>query len=125
MTDCLIVDDSRTIRRITNGIMTGFGFGCREAENGQLACDSCSEAMPDVIILDWNMPVMNGLEFITKLRSMDGGLAPKVVFCTTESEFDYIEKAMAAGADEYIMKPFDGEIVRSKLEQLGLLDEVA
>ena len=123
MTDCLIVDDSRTIRRITSGIMGDFGFACREAENGQLACDSCAVTMPDVIILDWNMPVMNGIEFLTKLRAMPGGDAPKVVLCTTENEFDYIERAMAAGADEYVMKPFDREIMQTKMVQIGLLDE--
>ena len=125
MTDCLIVDDSRTIRRITSGIMTSFGFSCREAEDGQKACESCAIRMPDVIILDWNMPVMNGLEFIGRLRVMHDGPAPKVVFCTTETEFDFIERAMEAGADEFVMKPFDREIMQTKMLQLGLLEDVS
>jgi two-component system, chemotaxis family, chemotaxis protein CheY len=77
--------------------------------------------MPDVILLDWNMPVMDGLEFLGALRKMPGGTAPKVVFCTTENEVGHIARAMHAGADEYIMKPFDQHIVRLKFEEIGLV----
>jgi two-component system chemotaxis response regulator CheY len=125
MMHCLIVDDSKTIRKITNGILTEMGFECSEAEDGKAACERCAISMPDLVILDWNMPVMNGLEFLLALRRMQGGERPKVIFCTTENELDYIQKAMEAGADEYIMKPFDKGIIESKLMQIGVLEEHA
>jgi two-component system chemotaxis response regulator CheY len=118
---CLIVEDSRVIRRVTKTIMDGFGFTCSEAENGQEAVAFCEKEMPDLILLDWNMPVMSGIEFLKKLRTMPKGDMPKVVFCTTENDFSHIQEGMAAGANEYIMKPFDGDIIKSKLEMLGLI----
>jgi two-component system chemotaxis response regulator CheY len=119
---CLIVEDSRVIRRVSRTIMDGLGFTCSEAENGQEAVTACEKAMPDLVLLDWNMPIMNGLEFLRKLRTMPKGDMPKVVFCTTENDFTHIQEGMAAGANEYIMKPFDSDIIRSKLEMLGLVD---
>ena len=77
--------------------------------------------MPDAILLDWNMPVMDGITFLAALRAIEGGLHPKVVFCTTENEIAQITRALHAGADEYIMKPFDQQIIASKLEEVGLL----
>lgn len=118
----LIVDDSRVIRKVASRIVQSLGFLTREAENGEEACAACRAMMPDAILLDWNMPVMDGLEFLARLRSMPSGIKPKVVFCTTENEVAQISRALAAGADEYIMKPFDKEIVRSKLQQIGLLE---
>ncbi len=117
----LIVDDSRVIRKVAGRIMQSLGFVTREAENGAEACAACMAMMPDAILLDWNMPVMDGLEFLSRLRRMPSGMTPKVVFCTTENEVAQITRALAAGADEYIMKPFDKEIVRSKLQEVGLL----
>ncbi len=118
----LIVDDSRLIRKVAGRIVQSLGFVTREAENGQKACAACAAMMPDAILLDWNMPVMDGLEFLFQLRKMPSGMKPKVVFCTTENEIAQITRALAAGADEYIMKPFDKEIVRSKLQEVGLLE---
>ena len=117
----LIVDDSRVIRKVAGRIVQSLGFVTREAENGEEACAACRAMMPDAILLDWNMPVMDGLEFLSRLRKMPSGMTPKVVFCTTENEVAQITRALAAGADEYIMKPFDREIVRSKLQEVGLL----
>ena len=77
--------------------------------------------MPDVVLLDWNMPVMNGIEFLRRLRKAPGGTAPLVVICTTESEIDNIQQALGAGANEYIMKPFDGDMLQSKMIEVGLL----
>jgi two-component system, chemotaxis family, chemotaxis protein CheY len=119
---CLIVDDSRVIRRVSQSIMEGLGFTCSEAENGQLAVDACQKAMPDLILLDWNMPVLNGIDALRKLRASPGGDKPIVVFCTTENDFTRIQEGIAAGANEYIMKPFDSDIIRSKLEVLGLIE---
>ena len=76
---------------------------------------------PDVILLDWNMPVMDGFEFLVQLRRMAGGDVPKVVFCTTENGIDHISRALHAGANEYIMKPFDKDIVIAKFQEVGLL----
>ncbi len=117
----LIVDDSRVIRKVAGRIVQSLGFVTREAENGEEARAACAAMMPNAILLDWNMPVMDGLEFLLHLRKMPGGMKPKVVFCTTENEVAQITRALAAGADEYIMKPFDTEILRSKFLEVGLL----
>ena len=119
MKHCLIVDDSRVIRKVSRHIVEGFGFEVSEAENGLAALDSCRQAMPDLILLDWNMPVMNGIEFIAALRRQDGGDRPKVVFCTTENDVAHIREAIEAGADEYVMKPFDHDTLQMKLQLIG------
>ncbi len=123
MKSCLIVDDSRVVRKVASRIAHDLGFECREAEDGQKACDACTESMPDAIILDWNMPIMSGIEFLERLRKMDNGNHPKVVFCTTENDISHIQRAMEAGANEYIMKPFDSEIIETKFIQIGLLED--
>ena len=123
MTFCLIVDDSATIRKIARRALEEFGLSCGEAEDGVVAYEFCQQKMPGMILLDWNMPRMNGLEFIEKLRGMDNGHIPKVLFCTTESSMDHIMNAMKAGANEYIMKPFDQIILRTKLVQLDILED--
>ncbi len=122
MKRCLIVDDSRIIRRVASKILFELGFDTDEAEDGQKAIESVSIRMPDVAIVDWDMPVMDGLSFVTALRKMPGGDKPIVIFCTADNEVHHIERALEVGADEYIMKPFDSEIVRSKLTILGALD---
>lgn len=122
MKTCLIVDDSRVVRKVASRIAQGLGFEIREAEDGQKACESCAEVMPDAIILDWNMPIMSGIEFLEHLRKMPNGDQPKVVFCTTENDVSHIQRAMQAGANEYIMKPFDSEIIESKFIQIGLIE---
>lgn len=121
MSDCLIVDDSRVIRKIARQIFEALGFACREAEDGAQALAACEQQMPHIVLLDWNMPVMNGIEFLRKLRATAGGDAPQVIFCTTETDMKNIQEALMSGANEYIMKPFDADIVKSKLSQLGLI----
>ena len=123
MSICLVVDDSRVVRKVARRILEELGFTCEEAEDGQLAYEFCSKNMPDVILLDWNMPVMSGFEFLEKLRSMPSGQDPKVVFCTTENDMNHIQRAIGAGANEYIMKPFDTEIIKSKFIQIGLIED--
>ncbi len=118
---CLVVDDSAVIRKVARRILEGLSFEISEAENGQVALDSCKDAMPDVILLDWNMPVMDGMEFLINLRGSPKGKNPRVIFCTTENDVAHIAKAMQAGADEYIMKPFDRDIVESKFQEAGLI----
>lgn len=121
MKSCLVVDDSRVVRKVARRIVEELGFECSEAEDGQQAYDACLQSMPDAILLDWNMPVMSGIEFLEKLRLLDNGNTPKVVFCTTENDMSHIQRAIQAGANEYIMKPFDSEIIESKFIQIGLL----
>ncbi|MBG0809169.1 response regulator [Methylosinus sp. H3A] len=121
MKQILVVDDSAVIRKVARRILEGMQFTTVEAENGRKALVACEQAMPDAILLDWNMPEMDGVEFLRALRKMPGGAGPKVVFCTTENEASHIAQAMDAGADEYIMKPFDQHVVRSKLEDIGVI----
>lgn len=118
---CLVVDDSRVVRKVARRIVEDLGFECEEAEDGQKAYEACQLSMPDAILLDWNMPIMSGIEFLEKLRAMGNGGEPKVVFCTTENDMSFIQRALNAGANEYIMKPFDSEIIESKFKQIGLM----
>ncbi|MDE2030425.1 MAG: response regulator [Alphaproteobacteria bacterium] len=122
MKTCLIVDDSRVIRKVARQIFESLGYACEEAEDGKVALDACTAKMPDFVLLDWNMPVMDGMQFLRALRQMPNGGGACVVFCTTENDMAHIQDALSAGANEYIMKPFDADIVRGKLEQLGLIE---
>ncbi|MCI0754153.1 response regulator [Teichococcus vastitatis] len=119
----LCVDDSRVVRKAARRILERHGFSVREAENGLLALEACRAEMPRLVLLDWNMPVMDGMQFLGVLRAEFGPDEPLVMLCTTESEFARIVLALQNGANEYIMKPFDDEIVAGKLVQLGLLEE--
>ncbi len=121
MKSCLVVDDSRVVRKVARKILEELSFSCTEAEDGQQAMEACAKQMPDAILLDWNMPVMSGIEFLRRLRKMSGGQSPKVVFCTTENDLAHIQEALSAGANEYIMKPFDSDIIQTKFAQVGLL----
>lgn len=121
MKSCLVVDDSKVVRMVARKILEGLNFQIVEAENGKIAMDECVKAMPDAVLLDWNMPVMSGIDFLRNLRKMNGGQTPIVVFCTTENDIQHIQEAIMAGANEYIMKPFDSEIIESKFTQVGLL----
>jgi two-component system chemotaxis response regulator CheY len=121
MKTCLVVDDSGVVRKVARRIVEGLGFQVIEAEDGAKALEACKQALPEAILLDWNMPVMDGLEFLGHLRRLPGGNVPKVVFCTTENGMDHIARALDAGANEYIMKPFDKEIVAAKFQEVGLV----
>jgi two-component system chemotaxis response regulator CheY len=116
---CLVVDDSRTARLFARRALESMGYAISEAADGELALVACQQAMPDIVLLDWNMPVMNGIEFLKRLRQMPGGKKPTVLFCTTENALTRIEEAIDVGADEYIMKPFDADILSSKLAMQG------
>lgn len=121
MKTCLVVDDSSVIRKVARRILEDMSFAVEEAADGQEALEKCRAGMPDSIFLDWNMPVMDGLEFLKALRAEPNGNEPKVVFCTTENDVAHIAKAMRAGANEYIMKPFDRQIVEAKFAEVGLV----
>ena len=120
MKSCLIVDDSKVIRKVARHILETLDFAVDEAEDGRVALDRCDVAMPDVILLDWNMPVMSGMEFLRALRTSDVAPQPKVVFCTTENDIAHIRAAIDAGADEYVMKPFDRDTLQAKLQIVGV-----
>jgi two-component system chemotaxis response regulator CheY len=121
MRTCLVVDDSNVIRKVARRILEGMNFAVSEAQDGAEALESCRKRLPDVVLLDWNMPNMDGIQFLRTLRKMPGGDKPKVVFCTTENDVGHIARALHAGADEYIMKPFDKEIVEAKFHQVGII----
>jgi two-component system chemotaxis response regulator CheY len=117
----LVVDDSRVVRKVARRILEANGFTVAEAENGKDALDSCRAGLPDFVLLDWNMPVMDGITFLRALRKEFGPDNPAVIFCTTENDMAHIEMAITSGAQEFIMKPFDDEILVGKLGQVGLL----
>jgi two-component system chemotaxis response regulator CheY len=121
MKTCLIVDDSKVIRMVAKKILQDLEFETVEAADGQEALDTCKSNMPDAVLLDWNMPVMSGIEYLRELRALPDGDKPVVVFCTTENDIEHIQEAIEAGANEYIMKPFDSEIIQAKFTQVGLL----
>jgi two-component system, chemotaxis family, chemotaxis protein CheY len=118
---CLVVDDSRVVRKVARRILESHGFVVEEAADGSLALEACRRAMPGSVLLDWNMPVMNGIEFLKALRQEFGPDNPPVLFCTTENDIDRIEQAIMYGAQEFIMKSFDDEILVGKFTQVGLL----
>jgi two-component system chemotaxis response regulator CheY len=105
MKSCLVIDDSSVIRKVARRILEDLDFDVSEAEDGQ----------------HWNMPVVGGVEFLAALRSQFAGKKPKVVFCASENDVATIARAMRAGADDYILKPFDREIVEAKLQEVGML----
>jgi len=116
---CLIVDDSRVIRKVSSKIALSLGYVPIEAENGEEALARCKKSMPDLVLTDWNMPEMDGIEFVAKLRAIPTPKEPVVVFCTSNGEAKDIHDGIAAGADDYIVKPFDEAALKAKLEKLG------
>ena len=119
---CLVVDDSRVIRRVATDIISGLGLRTAEAEHGLAAVEFCGTTVPDFVLLDWNMPEMDGITCLRSLRAMDLNPRPIVVMCTTENGLAKIREALEAGADEYIMKPYDRDVLLDKLVQVGLVE---
>ena len=116
----LIVDDSRFVRTHLRGMLQEHGIECEEAGDGQAGMDMLRGTKPfDVVFVDWNMPVMNGLEMIKRLRA-ENSADMKVMMVTTEGDSRSILRALAAGADEYLMKPFDRAALTEKLALLGV-----
>ena len=107
------------MRSVSRRVAESLGFIVIEAENGQEALGRCAAGMPDLILLDWNMPVMTGIEFVTALRATPGGAHPKVVFCTTENEPAVVGRGIAAGADGFVTKPYDDQTLLAKLQRIG------
>tara|TARA_R110002124_G_scaffold114535_18_gene269358 strand:- start:13612 stop:13977 length:366 start_codon:yes stop_codon:yes gene_type:complete len=116
MKSCLIVDDSTVVRKVARRILENMDYIVDEAEDGQEAFDKCRAEMPDAILLDWNMPILTGLEFLKLLRGYVGGEKPHVVYCTVENDIGAIALALKAGASDYMMKPFDRAILEAKFD---------
>jgi len=117
----MIVDDSRAIRVMIGRIMVSLGFETSEASNGQEALDALVKGpVPELALVDWNMPVMDGLQFVQAARARPAWAAMRIVMVTTETEMSQIIRALDAGANEYVMKPFTAEVLREKLELLQL-----
>ena len=121
MKTCLVVDDSKVIRKVARHILETLNFQVSEAGDGREALDACLVSAPDVILLDWNMPVMSGMDFLRAYRSTIASPSAKVIFCTTENGIGHIQAAIDAGADEYVMKPFDRETLEAKLQIVGCI----
>ena len=119
LNSCLVIDDSRVIRVVARRILETLGMRVSEAADGAEALAMCREDMPDAVLLDWSMPVMNGFEFLAHLRAEPGGDRVRVVFCSVEDDLAFIGEALARGADEYVIKPFDAEILATKLALAG------
>jgi two-component system chemotaxis response regulator CheY len=124
MRRALVVDDSRTIRSILSKKLVHLGFKVSEAENGQVALDLLRTAAPiSLALVDWNMPVMNGLEFVKAVRSQASFDNVTIVMVTTETETCQMLAALDAGANDYIMKPFTDEIIVERLMMLGIQEQ--
>lgn len=118
----MVIDDSRTIRSVIGRILRELNFEVVEAGNGREALEKLkANGKLDVALVDWNMPEMNGLEFVRAVRTELGDRTLPMVMVTTETEMDQVAKAMAAGASEYIMKPFTKDMIVEKLRILGVL----
>jgi two-component system chemotaxis response regulator CheY len=125
MKACLVVDDSSVVRLVARRILETMDFAVEEAADGSEALTACGVRMPDLVLLDWDMPNRNGLDMLKALRAMPGGDTPMVMFCASQNDPARITEALAAGAAEFVMKPFDGAILGSKLALIGALEGTA
>ena len=121
MKHCLIVDDSEVIRKVARRILETMNLEVSEAANGQEAVERCMTRMPDAVLVDWQMPVMSGLEFLGALRLAAKGQRPYIFYCTTENDPIELSRAFNGGADDYILKPFDRASLESKLQSAGIV----
>ena len=120
----LVIDDSRAMRRIVSSILTGLGYEVRDAGHGREGLDVLDEGwLPELVCVDWNMPVMDGLQFVSAVRSNPAWRSLTIMMVTFESEHTQIVRALAAGAHEYVIKPFTADAIRDKLALLGLLPQ--
>ena len=118
MKHCLIVDDSRVVRTVARRILEDLSYSVDEVEDGMTGLRACREKMPDLIFLDWNLPQMKGVDFVKNVRGQEAGAHPVILFCTTESDPAEVASAVAAGANDYVIKPFDAESIGAKLASI-------
>lgn len=121
MATCLIADDSKIIRMLLSKIMSNFGFVVLEAEDGEEVYELCVSNQPQLIIMDYNLPILDGIDVLYKIREDKKIKQPKIFFCSSFTDVDRIKQALNGGADDYVMKPFDEDIIASKLDIVGLL----
>mgnify|MGYP000055251880 CR=1 FL=1 len=119
----LIAEDSSVIQNLTRKILEAQQYQIAAAKNGEQVLQMLAKDSYDVLLLDINMPVMDGMECMKEIRADTTLHQPKIIFCTTENEFSKIQLAIMNGADEYVMKPFDETIIAGKMVQLGIIDE--
>jgi two-component system, chemotaxis family, chemotaxis protein CheY len=116
--EVLVVDDSPVVRKIARRMLESMRLSTQEACDGQQALAVCAFQMPDAIFVDAHMPVLDGVEFVRELRRMTGGDRPWIIYCTSEHDVPHIARALHAGADDYMMKPFDREHMQAKFQSL-------
>lgn len=121
----MIVDDSPVIRKVARRIIEGMGYVVAEAEDGIDGLEKCDHAMPDAVMVDWDMPRMGGVEFIEQLKSRPAAAQTKVLFCTSEVNMPEMMKAKRAGADGYVIKPFTRAILQQSFSENGIEQPVA
>jgi len=118
----LIVDDSRTIRKILATMLHTMGFQIIEAADGSEALSYLKQQQPpDVALIDWHMPAMDGIDLIRHMRQNAAWSKVRIVMVTREADLEHIQIALDAGADEYVMKPFDADVIHDKMSLLGLI----
>jgi two-component system chemotaxis response regulator CheY len=119
MKQCLVVDSSSIVRKVVRTIVEGLGYEVVDAESGEQALECCTARMPEVLLLDWYLPTMNAIEFLAALRAMTTGKRPFIVYCTTVNDPADITRAFNAGADEYLLKPYDKAAIASLFGEIG------
>jgi two-component system chemotaxis response regulator CheY len=117
----LVVDDSAVIRKVASRILELLHFETVEADDASKVLERCSQSMPDVILLDWAMPQTDSVELVRTVRRLPGGANTKIIYCATENDPMMIGRALRAGADEFLLKPFDRRTMQEKFEDIGLI----
>lgn len=121
MPSCIVADDSKIMRMLLSKIMENFGYTVDEAEDGEDLLEQCAKNMPDLIISDWQLPLIDGIDVLYKIRSDKKVKQPVFMFCSYQKDRDIMEQAVAGGADDFIMRPFDEDIIASKLKMIRFL----
>ncbi len=124
MPRCLIADDSKTMRMLLIKIMENFGYTVEEAEDGEDLLEQCTANMPDLIISDWNLPLIDGIDVLYKIRSNQNIRQPVFLFCSYIKDTEIIKQALKGGADDFIMRPFDEDIIAQKLRIIKFMKGV-
>ena len=121
MASCIVADDSKIMRMLLTKIMENFGYVVSEAEDGEDLLEQCAKEMPDLIVCDWNMPLIEGIDLLLKIRTDKKVKQPVFIFCSYIKDAEVIKQALNAGADDFIMRPFDEDIIASKLKVIRVL----